>query len=107
MEYEACERLGREPTKTIQGNDVVWSRYAIKIGDNGKPSDARIVLRMAPGLNDNLEWIYIETNSDPHLVGFVVDGPDDSLDLHVELCDDAREWIEQEAWILEEIVVVD
>ena len=59
---------------------AVWDRYAVLLGTNDQSGDARISLHAAPicpcgsaGHADNTEYIYIQTNGGPSLVGWISD----------------------------------
>lgn len=87
--------LDRPATKYISPANTVWSRYAIELGDNGKPADACMTLMIAPADDASEdEFVYIETNGDPVLVGWLDGG-------EVRLADNAHEWIDDEAmaWV--------
>ena len=69
------------PRKHLTNAIEVWSGYAIDLADNGKEGDQRIRLMIAPRCGtprlsfayaDNVEWLYLETNGDPVLVGLAL-----------------------------------
>ena|SRR5690554_2433750 len=89
-------------TKYITRDLAVWGRYAKSIADNGEQADHGISLMLAPEVGGQTEYLYLETNGDPVLVGWLDDG-------EVELADEAREWIEDDsmAWLRDAIEAVD
>jgi hypothetical protein len=60
--------------KHITANIKVWAKYAQEIADNGRRGDDRQILMIGPDASgQNEEWVYLETNGDPVLVGWVDD----------------------------------
>jgi len=109
MEDRAIKQMERGATTWITNDLQVWDRYRIEIADNGEPADACVVLCMAPGVKgdwqgDGIEWAYLETNGDPVLLGTVEPS---EIGLHIDLCDDAREWIDADelGWLRDEIEI--
>jgi len=87
--------------KWITANVAVWSAYARELGDNGKAGDERIALMVAPSVSTDDEYLYLETNGDPVLVGWIED------DEHrlAESFDVA--WLEAERWLEDLLPQVD
>lgn len=78
--------------KNITSRVRVWSRYRRRIVDNGREGDERQTLYVAPG-SDSTQWIYLEGNGDPALVGYIADE-------QIGIADSAEEWVKQESWII-------
>lgn len=52
----------------------VWGGYAIEIGDNGETADARVALMLGPAVESEDQYLWIETNGDPLMIGWLEDG---------------------------------
>lgn len=56
------------------GSVNVWCGYARDLGDNGLSADAKCTLHIAPAVEDADEYIWMETNGDPLMIGWLEDG---------------------------------
>jgi len=88
-------------TKCIAQGVTVLHRYRLFLGDNGETGDNYVALYAAPDAKGD-EWVYLETNGGPVVVG----GIDD--DGEIVLCDAAEEWIgaDDNAWLRELLEMV-
>jgi len=88
--------LEHRPTLHIASTIQVWHRYAVEIGSNyASQPDAQQALWIAPEVKgEGVEWLYLTTNGDPVVVGWL-DGEE------VDWSDDAKEWMDnpENAWI--------
>jgi len=74
--------------KTHISNDTeVYTGFAKDLGDNGLRDDASMTCMIAPEVNGDGEWVYLTTNGDPVIVGYI------DTDGDLELDDDTREWM--------------
>ena len=74
--------------KTHISNDTeVYTGFEKDLGDNGLRDDASMTCMIAPEVNGDGEWLYLSTNGDPVVVGYI------DTDGELELSDDAREWM--------------
>jgi hypothetical protein len=56
------------------GSVEVWSGYAREVADNGRGADARCTLYVAPAVSSPDQYLYMETNGDPVMIGWLEDG---------------------------------
>ena len=84
--------MSHEVNKTTHiSNDIeVYSGFAKDLGDNGKAADACITCMLAPEADGRGEWVYLTSNGDPSVVGYI----DEAGDL--EMSDEAKEWIDSD-----------
>jgi hypothetical protein len=80
-------------TYYITNTIAVDSDNEIEIGDNGETADARVALMKAPQIGGDDFFVYLSTNGDPVLVGWIDKCGEFTLDDH------ASEWIEEEEWL--------
>jgi len=83
--------LELDRTKWITNDLQIWHRYRRELADNGESADAWVGLFVAPGTS-GAEWVYLETNGDPVLVGAIDE--DGEFELSEDYPDDALEpWL--------------
>lgn len=69
IQSEMTKRIGNGATKSV----LVWSGYAHCLGDNGLLADAKVTLMIGPAVKSEDQCIWIETNGDPLIIGWVND----------------------------------
>lgn len=73
--------------RTITDGITVYSGYAKELADNGLQADARIGLCIAPAIGQFDEIIYLTTNGDCVLVGWLEDDEFVACDDWKDVCD--------------------
>ena len=53
---------------------MVWSGYAREIGTNGEGGDRCCTLMIGPAVKTGDEYLWIDTNGDPLMIGWLEDG---------------------------------
>jgi len=74
----------------ITNTIAVDSDNEVEIGNNGENADARVALMRAPQVGGEDYFVYLQTNGDPVLVGWIDKYGEFTVDEHV------GEWIEEE-----------
>ena len=90
-------------TKHISRSIKVWSGYAITLGDNGETADAKVTLMQAPEVGVSNEYLYLDTNGDPVLIGWIEDGEVRDA-TEGEDADSIDEWLKQE-WLRDSLAI--
>ena len=73
--------------KVIADSIEVYSGYAKQLADNGISGDKCLALMIAPAIGGFDEYLYLDGNGDPVLVGWLADGEFVASDNWVEDCD--------------------
>lgn len=71
-DYNTAYDPNVHPLRAISGcGAYVWQRYAILLSDNRRKGDECCRLMIAPAMGADVEYLYVETNGDPVVVGRV------------------------------------
>ena len=89
-----------EPRTFITNRIEVWHGYAKNMGDNGLTADALVSCCLAPAVHADSadpyttpgQYIYLTTNGDPVLIGWLSEGG-------FELADGTSDVIDAEPWL--------
>lgn len=69
IQSEMTKRIGNGAGRSL----LVWSGYAHELGDNGQIADAKVTLLIGPAVESTDQYLWIETNGDPLMIGWLND----------------------------------